>query len=183
MFCVKKPNEAPDRAPNIGKHASRVAIFAADRESRCGRARPHGGFPPHRSASAADPLGGPGGAVGVPLLRGGCGQHVYVRDGKILDIEGDPDSPISRGCLCPKGAATFQLVTGSHRVRQVLYRRPYGTNWETMPLEQAMEMVAERVKKTREATWEAKTPDGHTVTAPWASPIWAAPPSTTKRIT
>ena len=60
-----------------------------------------------------------------PYCAVGCGQVVYVKDGKIIDIEGDPDSPISRGCLCPKGAATFQLVTGSHRVQQVLYRRPH----------------------------------------------------------
>ncbi len=78
-----------------------------------------------------------------------------MRDGKIIDIEGDADSPISRGCLCPKGGATFQLVTGAHRLRQVLYRRPHGARWETIPLEQAMEMVAARVRDTREATWEA----------------------------
>jgi formate dehydrogenase major subunit len=89
-----------------------------------------------------------------PYCAVGCGQDVYVKDGRILDIEGDPDSPISRGRLCPKGAATFQLVTGSHRVRDVLYRRPGGTEWETLPLEQAMDMVAERVKRTRDATWE-----------------------------
>src|SRR5579884_2159535 len=61
-----------------------------------------------------------------PYCGVGCGQLVYVRDEKIIDIEGDPRSPISNGCLCPKGAATFQLVTGSHRERHVLYRRPHG---------------------------------------------------------
>jgi formate dehydrogenase major subunit len=90
-----------------------------------------------------------------PYCAVGCGQDVYVRDGKIIDIEGDPASPISRGCLCPKGAATFQLVTGSHRVQQVLHRRPYANEWEAIPLEQAMDMVAERVRQTREATWDA----------------------------
>jgi formate dehydrogenase major subunit len=89
-----------------------------------------------------------------PYCAVGCGQHVYVKDGRILDIEGDPDSPISRGRLCPKGAATFQLVTGTQRVQQVLYRRPGGTEWEAIPLAQAMEMVAQRVKKSRDATWE-----------------------------
>jgi formate dehydrogenase major subunit len=98
-----------------------------------------------------------------PYCAVGCGQLVYVKDEKIIDIEGDPESPISRGCLCPKGAATFQLVAGSHRLRQVLYRRPHGTNWEVLPLERAMEMVAERVKKSRDETWEAKTADGQTV--------------------
>ena len=91
-----------------------------------------------------------------PYCAVGCGQLVFVEDGKITDIEGDPDSPISEGCLCPKGAATFQLVTGSHRVQNVLYRRPYGTEWEVMPLEEAMDRVAERVRTTREATWEEK---------------------------
>src|SRR5438876_4751165 len=71
-----------------------------------------------------------------PYCAVGCGQLIYVKDGHIIDIEGDPDSPISEGCLCPKGSATFQLVTNDHRVRQVLYRRPYSTDWETIPLAQ-----------------------------------------------
>jgi formate dehydrogenase major subunit len=96
-----------------------------------------------------------------PYCAVGCGQLVYVKDDRITDIEGDPDSPISEGCLCPKGAATFQLVTGSHRVHNVLYRPPHGTDWEVIPLDQAMEMVAERVMKTRDDTWEDKTDDGH----------------------
>jgi formate dehydrogenase major subunit len=95
-----------------------------------------------------------------PYCAVGCGQLVYVKDRKITHIEGDPDSPISEGCLCPKGAATFQLVTGSHRVHDVLYRRPRGTEWETIPLETAMDMVAERVKQTRDETWEETTPEG-----------------------
>jgi formate dehydrogenase major subunit len=95
-----------------------------------------------------------------PYCAVGCAQLVYVKDEKIIDIEGDPRSPNSHGCLCPKGAATFQLVTGSHRVTQVLYRRPHGTEWETIPLERAMDMVAERVKKTRDENWEAQGKDG-----------------------
>ncbi len=95
-----------------------------------------------------------------PYCAVGCGQLVYVKDDKIIDIEGDPRSPISNGCLCPKGAATFQLVTGSHREHHVLYRRPYGTSWEQIPLEQAMDMVAERVKKTRDSHWQQTTQDG-----------------------
>ena len=95
-----------------------------------------------------------------PYCAVGCAQLVYVKDEKIIDIEGDPGSPISNGCLCPKGAATFQLVTGSHRTSDVLYRRPYGTKWEKIPLEQAMDMVAARVKKTRDETWEDKTENG-----------------------
>jgi len=98
-----------------------------------------------------------------PYCAVGCGQNVYVKDGRILDIEGDEDSPVSRGRLCPKGAATFQLVTGSHRVEHVLYRKPHGTRWERIPLEQAMEMVAQRVKATRDSTWEEKDPKGNCV--------------------
>jgi formate dehydrogenase major subunit len=95
-----------------------------------------------------------------PYCAVGCGQLVYVKDEKITDIEGDPDSPISEGCLCPKGAATFQLVTGSHRVHNVLYRRPHGTQWEVISLETAMDMVAERVKKAREDTWQDADDEG-----------------------
>ena len=95
-----------------------------------------------------------------PYCAVGCAQLVYVKDDRITDIEGDPDSPISEGCLCPKGAATFQLVTGTHRVHEVLYRPPYGTEWETIPLEKAMDMVAERTKKAREDTWEDLAEDG-----------------------
>jgi len=96
-----------------------------------------------------------------PYCAVGCGQNVYVKGDKITDIEGDPDSPISRGRLCPKGAATFQLVTGSHRVHSVLYRKPHGTEWEEIPLDRAMDMVAERVKAAREKEWKEKDDDGN----------------------
>ncbi len=95
-----------------------------------------------------------------PYCAVGCGQDVYVKGGKITDIEGDPDSPISRGRLCPKGAATFQLVTGSHRTKTVLYRRPRGTAWEEIPLDRAMDMVAERVKAARDEHWEDTDDEG-----------------------
>ena len=88
---------------------------------------------------------------------------MYVKGDEITDIEGDPDSPISEGCLCPKGAATRQLVTGSHRVQHVLYRRPGATEWERIPLERAMDMVADRVAETRERTWQEKLPTGQGV--------------------
>ena len=96
-----------------------------------------------------------------PYCAVGCGQDVYVKDGAIIDIEGDSDSPISRGCLCPKGSATFQLVTGSHREKRVLYRKPGGTEWEAIPLERAMDMVAERVRRARETTWKEHDGEGH----------------------
>jgi formate dehydrogenase major subunit len=95
-----------------------------------------------------------------PYCAVGCGQLVYVQDGRISDIEGDPDSPISRGRLCPKGAATFQLVNGAHRQKHVLYRRPRSTTWERIPLDRAMEMVADRVKDSRDANWQTKGPKG-----------------------
>ncbi|MBV9406795.1 MAG: hypothetical protein JO211_15720 [Acidobacteriaceae bacterium] len=98
-----------------------------------------------------------------PYCAVGCGQLVYVKDERIIDIEGDPDSPISEGCLCPKGSATFQLVTSKHRVQQVLYRKPYGTEWEAIPLAQAMEMIAQRVKKTRDENWQIATDKGEAV--------------------
>ena len=98
-----------------------------------------------------------------PYCAVGCGQLVYVKDGDVSHIEGDPASPISRGRLCPKGAATFQLVTGSHRIDRVLHRRPFGMHWEAIPLAQAMEMVAQRVKSARDQTWEDKDPKGNGV--------------------
>lgn len=98
-----------------------------------------------------------------PYCAVGCGQLVYVENERITNIEGDPDSPISEGCLCPKGAATYQLVTGSHRVDRVLYRRPFSTHWEAIPLEQAMDMVAARVKHTRDTTWQERDAKGQTL--------------------
>ena len=89
-----------------------------------------------------------------PYCAVGCGQRVYVKDGAVTQIEGDPDSPISRGRLCPKGSATHQLVTSPTRVTQVRYRRPYGTEWESLPLDQAMDMIADRVIETRRRTWQ-----------------------------
>jgi formate dehydrogenase major subunit len=98
-----------------------------------------------------------------PYCAVGCGQEIFVRDGRITDIEGDPDSPVSRGRLCPKGAATFQLVTGSHRVKTVLYRRPRGTEWEELPLNRAMDMLAERVQAARDEHWEETDDEGNVV--------------------
>jgi len=89
-----------------------------------------------------------------PYCAVGCGQLVYVKDEKIVDIEGDPASPVSQGCLCPKGAATFQLVTGEHREHRVLYRRPRAAHWESISLDQATQMVAERVKRDRDHHWQ-----------------------------
>jgi formate dehydrogenase major subunit len=89
-----------------------------------------------------------------PYCAVGCGQRVYVKDERVVQIEGDPDSPVSRGRLCPKGAASKQLVTSPLREHKVKYRRPHGTEWEELDLETATDMIADRVVDAREATWE-----------------------------
>ena len=95
-----------------------------------------------------------------PFCAVGCGQRVYVKDGSITQIEGDPDSPISRGRLCPKGAATRELVAGPARQLRVKYRRPHGTEWEELSLARAMDIIAERVIATRRATWQDTDDEG-----------------------
>jgi formate dehydrogenase major subunit len=90
-----------------------------------------------------------------PFCAVGCGQLVYVEDGEVTQIEGDPASPISRGRLCPKGAASKSLHSGPRREYRVKYRRPYGTQWEELPLEQAMDMIADRIIAARDADWDA----------------------------
>ena len=93
-----------------------------------------------------------------PYCAVGCGQRVYVSrvngTDTVTQIEGDPDSPVSRGRLCPKGAASKQLVTHPGRQTTVLYRRPYGTEWEPLSLDRAMDMIADRVIAAREQTWQ-----------------------------
>ncbi|MFF9510927.1 formate dehydrogenase [Streptomyces sp. NPDC014724] len=135
---------------------------------------PLGRWPVYRQLTSGDPLGRGRAAMSrrtenirprtatservvrsvCPYCAVGCGQQVYVKDGRVVQIEGDPDSPISRGRLCPKGSATLQLTTGSSRRHQVLYRPPYGTDWQPLDLETAMDMVADRVIETRRRTWE-----------------------------
>jgi formate dehydrogenase major subunit len=138
------------------------------------------GWPVYRQLTGTDPLGR-GAAVKsersrelesrtetadsmarsvCPYCAVGCGQKVYVKDDKVIQIEGDPDSPISRGRLCPKGSASKSLVTSPLRERKVLYRRPFGTDWEELDLETAMDMIADRVVAAREATWEDRDDDG-----------------------
>jgi formate dehydrogenase major subunit len=89
-----------------------------------------------------------------PYCAVGCSQVVYTRGGELVDIEGNPRSPINQGTLCPKGSASRQLVQQPGRLTKVLYRRPHGTEWETLELEQAMDMIAERVIAAREAGWQ-----------------------------
>jgi formate dehydrogenase major subunit len=95
-----------------------------------------------------------------PYCAVGCGQLVYVKDGDVAHIEGDPSSPISRGRLCPKGQASKSFVQSPLREYRVKYRRPYGTTWEELDLETAMDMIADRIIETRAETWQAETEKG-----------------------
>jgi len=98
-----------------------------------------------------------------PYCAVGCSQLVYTRDGQIVDIEGNPASPINAGTLCPKGAATRGLVQSPLRVTEVLYRRPFGSEWEPKPLSWAMDRIADLVKQTRDETWREKDDEGRRV--------------------
>jgi formate dehydrogenase major subunit len=123
-------------------------------------------------ASAAVPMLKIRGAREVPSIcpycAVGCAQIVSVRDGQIVNIEGHPDSPINRGTLCPKGSATFQLAVNPNRLTTVKYRAPGATAWKDVPLDWAMDRIADRVKATRDATftetWRGTDRDGKTVT-------------------
>ena len=95
-----------------------------------------------------------------PYCAVGCGQRVFVRDGEVTQIEGDPDSPISRGRLCPKGSASRELVTSPLRQARIRYRRPHGTEWEDLDLDTALDMIADRVLETRDRTWQETDDDG-----------------------
>lgn len=97
-----------------------------------------------------------------PYCGVGCGQLAFHKDGKLISIEGDPESPISRGRLCPKGADTFELHTHPGRLQKVKYRQPYSTKWEEIDLETAMDMVADRLWESRERTFQEEK-DGDVV--------------------
>jgi formate dehydrogenase major subunit len=95
-----------------------------------------------------------------PYCAVGCGQRVYVKDARVVQIEGDPDSPVSRGRLCPKGSASEQLVNSPGRQTAMLYRRPHGTEWEPLDLETATDMIADRVLESRTRRWEERDEKG-----------------------
>jgi len=96
-----------------------------------------------------------------PYCAVGCGQKVYVKDEKVVHIEGDPNSPVSRGRLCPKGSASEQLVNSPGRATTVRYRRPFATDWEDLPLDTAVDMIVDRVLDTRDRTWQDVDAKGH----------------------
>ncbi|HEY4838049.1 MAG TPA: hypothetical protein VIH72_05555 [Candidatus Acidoferrales bacterium] len=97
-----------------------------------------------------------------PYCAVGCGQLVFLQDEKLISIEGDPESPISRGRLCPKGADSFELLTHSKRLTKIKYRRPFSKEWEDLDLDKAMEMIADRVWESRERTF-VETQDGQSL--------------------
>lgn len=103
-----------------------------------------------------------------PYCAVGCAQLAYVKNGRLLDVEGDPQSPINRGTLCPKGAATFQLAVNPNRITRVLYRAPHTDRWQSRSLAWAMEQIAQRIKATRDQTFVEKLPDGRVVNACYA---------------
>ena len=98
-----------------------------------------------------------------PYCAVGCAQKVYVKDEQVVQIEGNPDSPVSRGRLCPKGSASKQLVTGPQRERHVLYRGPYETEWRRLDLDTAMDMVVDRVLDARRRGWQDVDEHGNKV--------------------
>ncbi|CAM3979962.1 Formate dehydrogenase major subunit [Helcobacillus massiliensis] len=98
-----------------------------------------------------------------PYCAVGCGQRVYTKDNKVIQIEGNPDSPHSRGRLCPKGAASEQLVNSPGRITEMLYRAPRSTKWEKLDLDTAMEMIADRFIEARRNHWREKDDQGRTL--------------------
>jgi formate dehydrogenase major subunit len=138
------------------------------------------GWPVYRQLTGSDPLGRGTAAASrrsetlrprideadrvahsvCPYCAVGCAQKVYVKDEQVFQIEGNPDSPISRGRLCPKGSASKQLVTGPHRQQRVMYRAPYATDWTELELDTAMDMVADRVLDARDKGWQDNDPNG-----------------------
>ncbi len=107
--------------------------------------------PKHHGAAAARSV--------CPYCAVGCGQLIYHKDGKIVSVEGDPQSPVSRGRLCPKGSASYELLTHPGRLTKVRYRRPRSTSWEDLELETAMDMIADRLWESRERTFAERRDD------------------------
>ncbi len=95
-----------------------------------------------------------------PYCAVGCGQLIYTKGGKLIDIEGDPRSPINEGTLCPKGANAFQLAVNAHRVTKVLYRAPYSDKWETKTLDWALDQIVRKVKAARDADFKVRNDAG-----------------------
>src|SRR5205085_9209146 len=175
-----RSNRARPPAGRGGGRAGRGAVRGARSEARVRRMAASRARPPLFRQLQGDPLGLGRAARSrrsqqltprtktadrvvqsvCPYCAVGCGQRVYAKDGKVIQIEGDPDSPISRGRLCPKGAASEGYVNSPIREHRVKYRPPYATAWEELDLDSAMDMIAERLVATRARTWEASAEDG-----------------------
>jgi formate dehydrogenase major subunit len=97
-----------------------------------------------------------------PYCAVGCGQLVFHKNGRLVSIEGDPESPISRGRLCPKGADSYELLTHSKRLTKVKYRRPFAAEWEELDLDTAMQMIADRIWESRDRTF-VESQDGQSL--------------------
>jgi formate dehydrogenase major subunit len=95
-----------------------------------------------------------------PYCAVGCSQLVYVKDKRVIDIEGNPESPINEGTLCPKGASTYGYLVNPNRVTSVKYRAPYSDHWDDRPLDWAMDRIAQRIKETRDSSFVERTPEG-----------------------
>jgi formate dehydrogenase major subunit len=114
-----------------------------------------------QSAAKASRLRGATVTEGLcPYCAVGCGQLIYTKAGKLIDIEGNPESPINQGTLCPKGANAFQLAVNPHRVTHVLYRAPYSDHWETRSLDWALDQIARRVKTLRDEDFTVRNEEG-----------------------
>ncbi len=122
-------------------------------------------FSPQTAAKASRLRGAAVTESVCPYCAVGCGQLIYTKGGRLIDIEGDPRSPINEGTLCPKGANAFQLAVNSHRITQVLYRAPFATEWETKPLDWALDRIAEKVKAAREAGFKVSDDKGSRLNA------------------
>jgi formate dehydrogenase major subunit len=156
---------AEEGLPINGHGSTRPGLFRRLRELPVvGRAADWGLGPAaasERTRAAGARIAGLKASISVcPYCAVGCSQVVYTRDGQLVDIEGNPESPINQGTLCPKGSASRQLVQQPGRLTKVLYRRPCGTEWEEIPLQRAMEMIAERVIRAREDHWQERDERG-----------------------
>jgi formate dehydrogenase major subunit len=138
------------RPPALLRQLSRDrhGLAAAAKSDRSGSLQP-------RTATADRVVGSV-----CPYCAVGCAQRVYVGDEKVVQVEGDPASPISRGRLCPRGSSSKSLVTSPTRLTKVRYRRPGATDWEDLDLDTAMDMIADRVIAARAETWEESDEDG-----------------------
>ena len=159
-------HSVPD-GPRFSRRGSRIAdcaMSSAVAPACRGSLQPGPGQPVEaiRGTSAAAQHGGRvSSGRCARSARWDAGSRVYVTDGKVVHVEGDKGSPVSRGRLCPRGSSTLSLVTSPSRETKAKYRRPHGTEWEDLDLDKALDMIADRVIETRARTWEDADEDGH----------------------